>query len=47
VIMKGKKIDNLYKLLENVIGGTVGSTLAEPDTDNMVLWHTQLGSLGH
>jgi hypothetical protein len=43
VIMKGKKIDNLYKLLENVIGGTAGSTLAKPDTDNMVLWHMQLG----
>lgn len=34
--MKGKKIDNLYKLLENVIGGATRSTLAEPDNDNMV-----------
>jgi hypothetical protein len=41
--MKGKKIDNLYKLLKNVTDEAAGSTLAELDIDNMVLWHMQLG----
>jgi hypothetical protein len=47
VIMKGKKIGNLYKLLgDTVIGGAAMSTLAEPNNDNTVLWHMQLGHLG-
>jgi hypothetical protein len=47
VIMKGKKIGNLYKLLgDTVIGGVVMSTLVEPNDDNTVLWHMRLGHLG-
>jgi hypothetical protein len=40
VIMKGKKIGNLYKLLgDTVTGGAVVSTSVEPNNDNTVLWH--------
>jgi hypothetical protein len=47
VIMKGKKIGNLYKLLgDTVTGGVAMSTLAEPNDDNTVLWHMRLGHLG-
>jgi hypothetical protein len=47
VIMKGKKIGNLYKLLgEIVTSGVAMSTLAEPNDDNIVLWHMRLGHLG-
>lgn len=47
VIMKGKKIGKLYKLLENTMTGVaVVSTSAEPDSDGIVLWHMRLGHLG-
>ena len=47
IIMKGNKIDNLYKLLgDTVTGGAAISTLVEPNDDNIVLWHMQLGHLG-
>jgi hypothetical protein len=47
VIMKGKKIGNLYKLLgDTVIGGVAMSTLVEPNDDNTVLWHMRLVHLG-
>jgi hypothetical protein len=40
VIMKGKKIGNLYKLLGNTMTGVaVMSTYVEPDSDGIVLWH--------
>ena len=40
VIKNGKKIDNLYKLLGNIItGGATVSTSAESNNDNMFLWH--------
>jgi hypothetical protein len=44
VIMKGNKISNLYKLLrDTVTSGATMSILAEPNDDNTVLWHMQLG----
>jgi hypothetical protein len=47
MIMKGKKIGNLYKLLgDTVIGGVAMSTLVEPNDDNTILWHMWLGHLG-
>jgi hypothetical protein len=47
VIMKGKKIGNLYKLPgDTITGGAAVSTLAEPNNDNTVLWHMRLGHLG-
>jgi hypothetical protein len=40
VIMKGKKIGNLYKLLgDTVTGGAVVSASAELNNDSIVLWH--------
>lgn len=47
VVMKGKKIVNLYKLLRNtVIGGVAAFTLAESNNDDTVLWYMRLGHLG-
>jgi hypothetical protein len=47
MIMKGKKIGNLYKLLgDTVTSGAALSTSTEPNNDNTVLWHMQLGHLG-
>ena len=43
---KSKKIDNLYKLLEDIVTGrAVVSTSVEPNNDNIVLWYMQLGHL--
>jgi hypothetical protein len=40
VIMKGNKIDNLYKLLEDTVtSGAAMSTSAKPNNDNTILWH--------
>lgn len=45
--MKGHTIYSLYKLLENTITDRVAaSTSAEPDIDNMILWHMRFGHLG-
>ena len=47
VIMKGSKIGNLYKLLEDiVIGRAAVSTSIEPNDDKTILWHMRLGHLG-
>jgi hypothetical protein len=47
VIIKGKKIGNLCKLLgDTVTGGATVSTSAEPNNDKTVLWHMRLGHLG-
>jgi hypothetical protein len=40
VVMKGKKIGNLYKLLGNTVtGGVAAFTSAKPDIDDTILWH--------
>jgi hypothetical protein len=47
VIMKGKKICNLYKLTGNTVtSGAAASNSAEPNSDDTVLWHMWLGHLG-
>jgi hypothetical protein len=47
MIMKGNKIGNLYKLLEDTVtGGAAMSTSAKPSDDNIILWHMRLGHLG-
>jgi hypothetical protein len=47
VVIKGNIIGDLYKLLGNTVtGGAATSTLAEPDNDDMVFLHMQLGHLG-
>ena len=47
VIMKGNKIGNLYKLLEDTVtSGAAVSTSTKPNNDNTILWHMWLGHLG-
>lgn len=47
MVMKDKKIDNFYKLLENAITcGVAASILLESDNDDMILLHMQLRHLG-
>jgi hypothetical protein len=44
VIMKGNKIGNLYKLLQDTItSGATVSISAKPNDDNTILWLMQLG----
>lgn len=45
--MKGQKIGNLYKLLENTItNGVTKSTTGESYVDDIVLWNMRLCHLG-
>lgn len=47
MVMKCQNIDNLYKLLRNIIAsGVATSTLIEIDINGMVLRHMRLGHLG-
>lgn len=47
MVMKAKKIGNLYKLYRNTITGrVVTSTSAKPNCDDIILWHMRLGYLG-
>ena len=45
-MMKGEKVENLYKLLGDIIqGGAVAVTHTEFSNENTNLWHMRLGHL--
>ena len=47
VIMKGQKVGNLYRLVENtVVGGVALFTPAESSTDDTKLWCIRLSHIG-
>ncbi|KAL5572045.1 hypothetical protein UlMin_021642 [Ulmus minor] len=44
--MKGEKVRNLYKLIEDTVqGGAATATYSEPSYDNTDLWNMRLGHL--
>jgi hypothetical protein len=47
LVMKGQKVNQLYKLIENtVVGGDAVITPTESSTDDTKLWHMRLGHIG-
>lgn len=47
VVIKGKKVGNLYVLLGNTVtGGTAVFTSIDGDSDLTQLWHMCLGHMG-
>ena len=47
MVMKGQKINTLYRLIGNTVAGRVAvTTPVESSTDDTKLWHMRLGHIG-
>ena len=47
LVMKGRKVNQLYKLIGNtVVGGAVVITPTKSSIDDTKLWHMRLGHIG-
>ena len=47
LVMKGQKVNKLYRLIGNiVVGGVIVKTPTKSSTDDTKLWHMQLGHIG-
>ena len=47
MVMKGQKINTLYRLIRNTVAGRVAiTTPVESSTDDTKLWHMGLGHIG-
>ena len=47
LVMKGRKVNQLYRMIENtVVGGAAVITPTKSSTDDTKLWHMRLGHIG-